>query len=291
MTAKLIDGKAIALELREKIGVEVEARKAAGKAIPGLATVLVGSDPASAMYVKMKQRACDKAGIKAFHIDLPADISQEDLETKVAELNANEEVHGILVQLPLPDHLDEEVILKAIDVKKDVDGFHPLNIGSLAQKGRTPTFLPATPAGVIYLLEYIGTELSGANAVVLGRSNIVGMPVALLLVERNCTVTICHSRTKDMESYIKNADVLVTAVGRPEMVPGSWIKPGAVIIDVATVKVDDPTAKKGYVWKGDVNYEEAKEVASAMTPVPGGVGPMTIAMLLQNTLKAAELVD
>lgn len=291
MTAKLIDGKAIALELREKIGVEVEARKAAGKSIPGLATVLVGSDPASAMYVKMKQRACDKAGIKAFHIDLPADISQEDLETKVAELNADEEVHGILVQLPLPDHLDEEVILKAIDVKKDVDGFHPLNIGSLAQKGRTPTFLPATPAGVIYLLEYIGTELSGANAVVLGRSNIVGMPVALLLVERNCTVTICHSRTKDMESYIKNADVLVTAVGRPEMVPGSWIKPGAVIIDVATVKVDDPTAKKGYVWKGDVNYEEAKEVASAMTPVPGGVGPMTIAMLLQNTLKAAELVD
>lgn len=291
MTAKLIDGKAIALELREKIGVEVTARKAAGKAIPGLATVLVGGDPASAMYVKMKQRACDKAGITAFHIDLPADISQEELEAKVAELNANPEVHGILVQLPLPDHLDEEIILKAIDVKKDVDGFHPLNIGSLAQKGRTPMFLPATPAGVIYLLEYIGTELSGANAVVLGRSNIVGMPVALLLVERNCTVTICHSRTKDMESYIKNADVLVTAVGRPEMVPGSWIKPGAVIVDVATVKVDDPSAKKGYVWKGDVNYEEAKEVASAITPVPGGVGPMTIAMLLQNTLKAAELVD
>ena len=160
-----------------------------------------------------------------------------------------------------------------------------MNIGRLAQKGRTPVFLPATPAGCIELLRQSGTEMSGANAVVLGRSNIVGMPVALLLVEQNATVTICHSRTKDMKSYIKNADILITAVGRPEMVPGDWIKPGAVIIDVATVKVDDPDAPKGYVWKGDVNYEEAKDVASAITPVPGGVGPMTIAMLLSNTLK------
>ena len=195
------------------------------------------------------------------------------------------------MQLPLPDGLDEERVLQAIDINKDVDGFHPVNIGRLAQKGRTPVFLPATPAGCIELLRQSGTEMSGANAVVLGRSNIVGMPVALLLVEQNATVTICHSRTKDMKSYIKNADILITAVGRPEMVPGDWIKPGAVIIDVATVKVDDPDAPKGYVWKGDVNYEEAKDVASAITPVPGGVGPMTIAMLLSNTLKAAELTD
>jgi 5,10-methylene-tetrahydrofolate dehydrogenase/methenyl tetrahydrofolate cyclohydrolase len=291
MTAKIIDGQAIATQIQEEVAEKVAARAAAGKAAPGLATVLVGEDPASAMYVRMKQRRCDKVGIKSFHVPLPADISQEDLEAKVAELNADPEVNGILVQLPLPDHLDEERVLQLIDINKDVDGFHPINIGRLAQKGRTPVFLPATPAGCIELLLRSGTEMNGANAVVLGRSNIVGMPVALLLVERNATVTICHSRTKDMKSYIKNADILVTAVGRPEMVPGDWIKPGAVIIDVATVKVEDPDAPKGYRWKGDVNYEEAKDVASAITPVPGGVGPMTIAMLLSNTLKAAELAD
>jgi 5,10-methylene-tetrahydrofolate dehydrogenase/methenyl tetrahydrofolate cyclohydrolase len=291
MTAKIIDGQAIAKQIQEEITEKVAARVAAGKSVPGLATVLVGEDPASSMYVRMKQKRCAKVGINSFHVPLPADISQEDLEAKVSELNANPEINGILVQLPLPDGLDEERVLQAIDINKDVDGFHPLNIGRLAQKGRTPVFLPATPAGCIELLLRSGTEMSGANAVVLGRSNIVGMPVALLLVERNATVTICHSRTKDMKSYIKNADILVTAVGRPEMVPGDWIKPGAVIIDVATVKVDDPDAPKGYVWKGDVNYEEAKEVASAITPVPGGVGPMTIAMLLSNTLKAAELTD
>jgi 5,10-methylene-tetrahydrofolate dehydrogenase/methenyl tetrahydrofolate cyclohydrolase len=291
MTAKIIDGQAIAKQMQEEIAEKVAARVAAGKPVPGLATVLVGEDPASAMYVRMKQKRCAKVGIKSFHVPLPADITQEDLEAKVAELNADPEVNGILVQLPLPDHLDEERVLTMIDLNKDVDGFHPINIGRLAQKGRTPVFLPATPAGCIELLLRSGTEMSGANAVVLGRSNIVGMPVALLLVERNATVTICHSRTKDMKSYIKNADILVSAVGRPEMVPGDWIKPGAVIIDVATVKVDAPDAPKGYLWKGDVNYEEAKDVASAITPVPGGVGPMTIAMLLSNTLKAAELAD
>jgi 5,10-methylene-tetrahydrofolate dehydrogenase/methenyl tetrahydrofolate cyclohydrolase len=291
MTAKIIDGQAIAKQMQEEIAEKVAARVAAGKPVPGLATVLVGEDPASAMYVRMKQKRCAKVGIKSFHVPLPADITQEDLEAKVAELNADPEVNGILVQLPLPDHLDEERVLTMIDLNKDVDGFHPINIGRLAQKGRTPVFLPATPAGCIELLLRSGTEMSGANAVVLGRSNIVGMPVALLLVERNATVTICHSRTKDMKSYIKNADILVTAVGRPEMVPGDWIKPGAVIIDVATVKVDAPEAPKGYLWKGDVNFEEAKDVASAITPVPGGVGPMTIAMLLSNTLKAAELAD
>ena len=291
MTAKTIDGNAIAKQIQEEITEKVAARIAAGKPAPGLATVLVGEDPASAMYVRMKQRRCAKVGINSVHVPLPADISQEDLEAKVAELNANPEINGILVQLPLPDGLDEERVLQTIDINKDVDGFHPLNIGRLAQKGRTPVFLPATPAGCIELLLRTGVEMSGANAVVLGRSNIVGMPVALLLVERNATVTICHSRTKDMKSYLKNADILVSAVGRPEMVPGDWIKPGAVIIDVATVKVDDPDADKGYVWKGDVNFEEAKEVASAITPVPGGVGPMTIAMLLSSTLKAAELAD
>jgi methylenetetrahydrofolate dehydrogenase (NADP+)/methenyltetrahydrofolate cyclohydrolase len=291
MTAKIIDGKAIADQIQEEVAEKVATRVEAGKSVPGLATVLVGDNPASAMYVSMKQKRCAKVGIKSFHVPLPADISQEDLEAKVAELNANPEINGILVQLPLPDHLDEERVLQMIDINKDVDGFHPINIGRLAQKGRTPVFLPATPAGCIELLLRTGVEMSGANAVVLGRSNIVGMPVALLLVERNATVTICHSRTKDMKSYIKNADILVTAVGRPEMVPGDWIKPGAVIIDVATVKVDDPDAPKGYVWKGDVNFEEAKEVASAITPVPGGVGPMTIAMLLSNTLKAVELTD
>lgn len=291
MTAKLIDGKAIALELREKIAAQVAARVKAGKQPPGLATVLVGDDPASHMYVKMKQKACEKAGIKSFHVPLPADISQADLEAKVAELNANPEVNGILVQLPLPDGLDEERVLQTIDLNKDVDGFHPINIGRLAQKGREPVFNPATPAGVIYLLEYTNTPLEGANAVVLGRSNIVGMPVALLLVERNATVTICHSRTKDLAGKIRGADVLVSAIGRPEMVPGDWIKPGATVIDVATVKVEDPDTEKGYKWVGDVNYEEAKDVAAAITPVPGGVGPMTIAMLLDNTLKAAELAD
>jgi 5,10-methylene-tetrahydrofolate dehydrogenase/methenyl tetrahydrofolate cyclohydrolase len=256
-----------------------------------LATVLVGGDPASTVYVNMKQRACKKAGINAFHIDLPADISQEDLEKKVQELNKDPKVHGILVQLPLPKGLDDEPVLAAIDINKDVDGFHPLNMGRLAQKGRKPTFLPATPAGVIELLVRTGVEMEGANAVVLGRSNIVGMPVALLLVKRNATVTICHSRTKDLKEKCAEADILVAAVGRPEMVKKDWVKPGAVVIDVGTHKIDDDTKEKGYYLTGDVAYEEVLEVASAVTPSPGGVGPMTIAMLLANTLKAAELAD
>lgn len=291
MTAKIIDGKEIAKTIRGEIAEEIAKRTAAGKPIPGLATVLVGEDPASSMYVRMKQRASKRAGINPFHISLPADISQQDLEKEVAELNANPEIHGILVQLPLPNHLDEENVLKTVDINKDVDGFHPLNIGRLAQKGRTPLFVPATPAGCIELLKRNGTKIEGANAVVLGRSNIVGLPAALLLIEENATVTVCHSRTTDMAFYIRNADILISAVGRPEMVRGDWLKPGAVVIDVATVKVDDPDAEKGYRWVGDVNYEEAKDIVSAITPVPGGVGPMTIAMLLKNTLKAAELID
>ncbi len=291
MTAKLIDGKQIAKDLRAEVAAKVAARVEAGKSVPGLATVLVGADPASGAYVRMKQRACKKAGITSFHIPLPADISQEELEAKVAELNADSAVNGILVQLPLPKNLDEEKVLAVIDIGKDVDGFHPLNMGRLAQKGRTPTFVPATPAGCIYLLEKTGVEMEGANAVVLGRSNIVGMPVALLLVERNATVTICHSRTKNLAAKCAEADILIAAVGIPEMVKKDWVKPGAVVIDVGTNPVDDPTTEKGYRLVGDVDFDDVQDVAGAVSPSPGGVGPMTIAMLLANTLKAAEMLD
>jgi 5,10-methylene-tetrahydrofolate dehydrogenase/methenyl tetrahydrofolate cyclohydrolase len=290
MTAEIIDGQAIANQIQEEIKEKVAARVAAGKPVPGLATVLVGEDPASAMYVSMKEKRCAKVGIASFHVGLPADISQEELEKKVAELNADPKVNGILVQLPLPKGLDEERVLQAIDINKDVDGFHPINIGRLAQKGRTPVFLPATPAGCIELLVRSGVKMEGANAVVLGRSNIVGMPVALLLVERNATVTICHSRTKDLPGVVRQADILIAAVGWAKMVKGDWLKDGVVIIDVGTNKIDADN-DKGYEWVGDVDFDEAKEVASKITPVPRGVGPMTIAMLLQNTLHAAELAD
>ena len=283
MTAKIIDGKAIAAELREEIRQEVEKMVAQGYPKPGLATVLVGENPASQVYVRMKQKACAKAGIESYGYKLPEDATQEEVEELVTKLNADPKVNGILVQLPLPAGLDEERVLQAISVEKDVDGFSPLNIGRLAQKGREPLFVPCTPNGVIYLLDKTGVELEGAKAVVLGRSNIVGMPVALLLVGRNATVTICHSRTKDIPSVTREADVLIAAVGRPEMVRGDWIKPGAVVIDVGVNRVDAPETEKGYKLVGDVNFEEAKEVASAITPVPGGVGPMTIAMLMENT--------
>ena len=291
MTAKIIDGKAIAEQVRAEVAERVQARVNAGKSRPGLATVLVGENPASQVYVRMKQKASEKVGIKSFGYNLPADISQQELEDLVAELNANSEVNGILVQLPLPSGLDEERVLNKISLNKDVDGFHPINIGRLAQKGRDPLFVPCTPDGVIYLLDQTGVELEGAEAVVLGRSNIVGMPVALLLVGRNATVTICHSRTRDLPAVTRRADVLVAAVGRAEMVKKDWVKPGAVVIDVGTNRVDDPNEEKGYRLVGDVAFEEVKEVAGAISPSPGGVGPMTIAMLLRNTLRAAELAD
>ena len=291
MSAKLIDGKQIALELRNEVGEKVAARVAAGKSVPGLATVLVGEDPASAVYVRSKRRACKKLGITSFHEPMPADISQEALEAKVKELNENPEVHGILVQLPLPKGLDEERVLNSISLEKDVDGFHPVNIGRLAQKGRESLFTPCTPAGSIYLLEKAGADFEGAEAVVLGRSNIVGMPVALLLVERNATVTVCHSRTKNLPGVCRRADILIAAVGRPEMVKKDWVKPGAYVIDVGINRVDDPSLEKGYKLVGDVAFDEVAEVAEAITPVPGGVGPMTIAMLMNNTLRAAEIAD
>jgi len=291
VTAKIIDGKAIAERLRAQIAAEVQQRVEAGLPRPGLATVLVGDNPASQIYVRMKHKACEQVGIRSFGRVLPADASQETVEAVVDELNADPRVHGILVQLPLPAGLDEEHVLGRIRLEKDVDGFHPLNIGRLAQKGREPLFVPCTPAGIMVLLEETGVTLEGARAVVLGRSNIVGMPVSLLLLRRNATVTVCHSRTRDLPAVTREADVLIAAVGRPEMVRGDWVKPGAVVIDVGVNRVEDPTAKKGYRLAGDVAYEEVKAIASALTPVPGGVGPMTIAMLLKNTLRAAKLAS
>lgn len=291
MTAEIIDGKAIAAEIREDVKKKVEARIAEGKSVPGLATVLVGDNPASQVYVRSKRKACEEVGIHSVGVELPATATQEEVEKVVRDLNQDRSIHGILVQLPLPSHLDEEAVLNTISLNKDVDGFHPVNIGRLAQKGREPAFVPCTPSGCIYMLERTLPTLRGVNAVVLGRSNIVGMPVALLLVRADATVTICHSRSKDLPAICREADVLVAAVGRAEMVRGDWVKPGAVVIDVGINRVEDASKKSGYRLVGDVAFDEVKEVASHITPVPGGVGPMTIAMLLQNTLHGAELAE
>jgi 5,10-methylene-tetrahydrofolate dehydrogenase/methenyl tetrahydrofolate cyclohydrolase len=288
MTAGIIDGKAIAATIRGEIKAEVEAMKAQHGKVPGLATVLVGERRDSQTYVRMKKKACAEVGITSFGHDLLADTSQEELLKVVRDLNANPDVHGILVQLPLPDHIDEEEILGAIDLEKDVDGFHPINIGRLSMKRRDPLFAPCTPKGCIELLDRTGVEIEGKRAVVLGRSNIVGLPVAMLLLHRNATLTICHSRTKDLPGVVREADILIAAVGRAEMVRGDWVKPGVVVIDVGINAVDDPTTEKGYRLVGDVAFDEVKEVAAAITPVPGGVGPMTIAMLLRNTMDSAK---
>jgi len=289
MAAIIIDGKAIAKEIREKAAEDTAALVADGYAPPGLATVLIGANPASEVYVGMKQRMCARLGIESFGRTLPADASQEVVENVIKELNADPRVNGILVQLPLPKHLDEESVLRTISEKKDIDGFHPMNIGRLAQKGREPLFVPCTPDGCMYLLEKTGIEFEGANAVVLGRSNIVGMPAALLLVKRNATVTICHSRTKNLPEVCREADILIAAVGRVEMVKKDWVKPGAAVIDVGTHRIDDPSREKGYYLTGDVAFDEVKEVAGAVSPSPGGVGPMTIAMLMRNTVRAAKI--
>ncbi len=294
MSAIILDGKAIAKRVQEEVAQAVVEMKSQHGVTPGLAAVLVGENPASQMYVKMKRNRCAEVGFESFGYERPADISQQELEDLIRELNADPKVHGILVQLPLPGHLDDDAALQAISLDKDVDGFHPINVGRLAMKGRDPQFIPATPYGCMYLLREAeklvdGFKIEGSNAVVLGRSNIVGMPMALLLIHANATVTVVHSRTKDIPSIVQESDIVIGAMGRPEMIKGEWFKEGAVAIDVATVKVDDPTAKKGYVWKGDFEFEVAKERVAAITPVPGGVGPMTIAMLLKNTLRGAEL--
>ena len=291
MTAKILDGNAIAEQLRTEVAAEVKARLEAGLSRPGLATVLVGENPASQSYVKSKRKASAEVGIESFGYELPASSSQKEVEDLVTQLNNDTRIHGILVQLPLPPGLDEESVLKLISIEKDVDGFHPLNIGRLAQKGRDPLYVPCTTNGVMYLLEKNGPRLEGANAVVLGRSNIVGMPVALLLVRANATVTICHSRSKNLSEITRQADILVAAVGKPEMVRGDLVKPGAVVIDVGINRVEDATSPRGYRLVGDVCFDEVKEVASVLTPVPGGVGPLTIAMLLRNTLRGARLAD
>ena len=288
MSAQVIDGKAIAATIRAEIKLEVEQLKAASGRVPGLATVLVGQRKDSQSYVRMKKKTCAEVGIASFSHDLPDNISQQALLELMRELNADPDIHGILVQLPLPAFIDDEEILAAVSLDKDVDGFHPLNIGRLSMKRREPLFVPCTPKGCIELLDRTGLEIEGRHAVVLGRSNIVGLPVAMLLLHRNATLTICHSRTQNLPDVVRQADILIAAVGRAEMVRGDWIKPGAVVIDVGVNAVEDNSLEKGYRLVGDVAFNEVLQVASAITPVPGGVGPMTIAMLLRNTLDSAE---
>lgn len=289
MSAQIIDGKKIAEKMKEEVRQAVAQMASQHGYTPGLATVLVGDDPASSTYVRSKQKTCEDLGIRSIGHHLPSDISQAELQNLVASLNADPTVNGILVQLPLPKHIDEEVILNSIGLEKDVDGFHPVNIGRLAMKGRRPLFIPCTPYGCIVLLEESGIQIAGAEAVVVGRSNIVGLPVGMLLQSRDATVTICHSRTKDLVSHLRRADIVVAAIGKAEMITGDMLKPGAVVIDVGINSKPDASKAKGYRLVGDVDFESAKEVAGAITPVPGGVGPMTIAMLMKNTLHAAEL--
>ena len=279
MTANIIDGKGFAQGLRERIAIQVAAfRDAAGRA-PGLAVVLVGEDPASAVYVRNKHKATVAAGMESFEHKLPADTSQADLLALVDQLNADPAVDGILVQLPLPAHIDERAVTTRIDPDKDVDGFHPVNAGRLATG--LYGFVPCTPLGCVMLLKDQLGDLAGLDAVVIGRSNIVGKPMAQLLIKESCTVTVAHSKTKDLSSVVKRADIVVAAVGRAEMVKGDWIKPGATVIDVGINRTE-----QGLV--GDVDFAGALSVAGAITPVPGGVGPMTIAVLLRNTLVSAH---
>jgi methylenetetrahydrofolate dehydrogenase (NADP+)/methenyltetrahydrofolate cyclohydrolase len=280
MSARLIDGKAVAMAVRAEVRERIDAWVAAGGRRPGLATVLVGNDPASAVYVGGKQRACLEVGIEGFAHDLPADATQEQVVALLHELNRDGRVSGILLQLPTPEHIDGSYLTTLIDPGKDVDGLTPVSAGLLA-KG-LPGLRPCTPAGVIELLRRYDVALEGAEAVIVGRSDLVGKPVAALLLAENATVTICHSRTRDLEAVCRRADVLIAAVGRPEMVKGSWVKPGATVIDVGINRTDS-----GLV--GDVEFESAAADAGLITPVPGGVGPMTIAMLLGNTLQAATL--
>lgn len=291
MPAKIIDGKLIAERIREDVRLTVGKRAAKGLMIPGLATVLVGENPASKLYVSSKHKSCDEVGIRSFSHTLPADTPENEVISLIRGLNQDPAVHGILVQLPLPAGFDEEKILSAISLEKDVDGIHPINIGRLAQKGREPLFIPCTPAGIMVMLKEAGAKLSGSNAVILGRSNIVGMPISLLLVKANATVTICHSRTADLPGEIRRADIIIAAIGQAEMVKASWVKPGAIVIDVGINRVPDASKKRGYRIVGDVAYDEVEMVAGAISPVPGGVGPMTIAMLLSNTLHAAEIAE
>jgi methylenetetrahydrofolate dehydrogenase (NADP+)/methenyltetrahydrofolate cyclohydrolase len=285
---RILDGKAVAAGVLEECRAETADLTAKG-VVPGLAVVLVGDDPASKVYVGSKVRTCGELGIHSRKIELPASTTQDELLEVVRTLNADPAIHGILVQSPPPPHINEEEIIRAIDPRKDVDGFHPENVAKLALEDPTG-FVPCTPAGCMKLLETAGIQTHGAEAVVIGRSMIVGKPMALLLVSKkaNATVTIAHSRSKDLPAICRRADILVAAVGRPEMVKADWVKPGAVVIDVGINRVEDSSKKSGYRLVGDVAYEEAAPRCAAITPVPGGVGPMTIAMLMKNTLQAAR---
>ena len=288
--AKLIDGNAVAKQVREDVAREVAALAARG-IVPGLSVVLVGDDPASAVYVRSKGKASAEVGMRSDTIRLPATTTQHELIAIVDRLNADKAVHGILVQMPLPKQIDPAAIIRRIAPAKDVDGFHPVNAGKVLI-GEKDGFAPCTPAGVQELLIRHGVPTRGAHAVVVGRSTIVGRPMAALLIQQgaggDCTVTVCHSRTRDLASVTRQADILIAALGRPETITGDMIKPGAVVIDVGISRVDDASNPKGYRLVGDVHFESARAVASLITPVPGGVGPMTIAMLLKNTVRAAN---
>lgn len=292
MSARILDGTAIAAEIRAEVAEQVKAM-AAGGIMPGLAVVIVGDDPASQIYVKSKGQACHEAGMLSETVRLPADTSEAELLAVVDRLNADPTIHGFITQLPLPPHIDANRVLNRISPTKDVDGFHPVNVGKLSV-GDPTAFRPATPLGVQQMLVRSGIETKGAHAVVVGRSNIVGKPMASLLLQDcpggNATVTICHSRSRDLPSITRQADLLIVAIGKPGFVTGDMVKPGAVVVDIGINRVSDASHPKGYRVVGDVNYEAVSKVASAITPVPGGVGKMTIAMLLMNTLQAARYV-
>ena len=289
MTAQIIDGKQIAADMRAELKAEV-AKLKAQNIIPGLGVILVGEDPASQSYVTAKERACDDMGIYSDDNRLAADASQNELMALVEKMNKDPKINGILVQLPLPKGLDESEVLLAIDPAKDVDGFHPVNVGKMVVGEKA--FLPCTPHGIVQLLIRSGVKIEGANVVIVGRSNLVGKPLANMLIQKkpnaNATVTVCHTRTKDLSSHTKRADILIAAAGRPNTVTADMIKEGAVVIDVGVNRVEDSTKKRGYRLVGDVDFEAVKEKASLITPVPGGVGPMTITMLLYNTIESAK---
>jgi methylenetetrahydrofolate dehydrogenase (NADP+)/methenyltetrahydrofolate cyclohydrolase len=286
MAAKLIDGKAVAEEIRLEIKAKATALAARG-VVPGLGVILVGEDPASLSYVTAKEKACEENGLRSVERRLPASAGQAELLALVEAFNKDPSIHGILVQLPLPKHLDEAAVIAAIAPEKDVDGFTPINVGRMVLD--EPCFVPCTPAGVIELIRRSGVATSGARAVVVGRSNIVGKPLMNLLVRKsvNATVTVCHTGTKDLARHCREADILIACAGKAGLVTGDMVKPGACVIDVGVNRVEDPSARKGYRLKGDVDFEAAAEVAGSITPVPGGVGPMTITMLLANTVEAA----
>lgn len=280
MSAKIIDGKQVAQTIRSQVAAQVQQRLAAGKRAPGLAVILVGADPASQVYVGSKRRACEEVGFLSRSYDLSATASQEELLALIDQLNADSHVDGILVQLPLPDHFDTTQVLERIQPDKDVDGFHPYNVGRLAQ--RIPALRPCTPKGIMTLIETTGVKTHGLHAVVVGASNIVGRPMTLELLLAGCTTTTCHRFTRDLEDQVRRADLLVVAVGKPNFIPGEWIKPGALVIDVGINRLADGSLV------GDVEFETARSHASFITPVPGGVGPMTVASLMENTLIACN---